>query len=89
MSFGSPSPNYLIDKSNIRFVVDSLQYFSPFIVQKTRIHPKLILWISDVKIAYRNCPMSFQWQSCKMLWINNLFVVNPNCDFGSCGSPEI
>lgn len=60
MSFGEPSPNSLVDHSQICISMDSLISFAPFLINRKKKCHDLILWKSDVDSAYRNRPMSPQ-----------------------------
>lgn len=73
MSFGNPSPNSLIDRSKIRISMDSLISFAPFLINRKKKLNDLVLWKSDVDSAYRNCPLSPQWQIHQIIKVKNGF----------------
>lgn len=73
MSYGDPSPNSLIDRSQIRISMDSLMSFAPFLINWKKKLRDLILWKSDVDSSYRNCPMHPQWQLRQIIRVKNGF----------------
>lgn len=89
MSFGSPSPNDLIDKSLVSIPLDSLKIFAPYLVNSSVNSNPIILWKSDVEGAYRLLPMSPQWQICQVVHILNFFHVDRCSNFGSSGSARL
>lgn len=89
MSYGSPSPNSLIDKSKIKISMDSLILFAPFLIEKKKTMKDLVLWKSNVDNTYCMLPMCFQWQFRKAVCIKKKFRIDRCCNFGSSGSPKI
>lgn len=89
MSFGNPSPNSLIDRNQTCISMDSLISFAPFLINRKKKLNSLILWKSDVDSAYRNCPMSPQWQIRQIIRVKNGFRIDYCCNFGSSGSAKV
>lgn len=89
MSYGSLSPNSLVDKSKIKISMDSLISFAHFLIDKKKKLKNLILWKSDIDNTYRTLPMCFQWQARKAVRIRKRFRIDRCCDFRSSGSPKL
>lgn len=89
MSFGNPSPNDLIFKDEIQIDLDGLPLFIPFMLEHFFKNQKFILWKSDVDAAFRNLPVSKQWQFRQIVKIGKAFHVDRNINFGCSSSPKI
>ena len=80
------SRNAMIDKANVAVPLDNLQLFGQALLRFRREVGRdawLVAIKSDVKEAYRNCPMSKHWQAKQVLKINGRFNVDRNNEFGS------
>ncbi|EGG12743.1 uncharacterized protein MELLADRAFT_86999 [Melampsora larici-populina 98AG31] len=89
MSFGNPSPNDLIRKDDIKIDLDGIPYFIPFMLYHYFGKHKFILWKSDVDAAFRNLPVSRQWQFRQIIRINKAFHADRNVNFGCASSPKL
>lgn len=89
MSFGNPSPNDLINKDDIKIDLDGIPFFIPFILAHFYKNEKIILWKSDVDAAFRNLPVSRQWQFRQIVKIGDAFYADRNVNFGCASSPKI
>ncbi|EGF97866.1 uncharacterized protein MELLADRAFT_84188 [Melampsora larici-populina 98AG31] len=89
MSFGNPSPNDLIKKDDIKIDLDGIPYFIPFMLYHYFGKHKFILWKSDVDAAFRNLPVSRQWQFRQIIRINKAFHADRNVNFGCASSPKL
>ena len=80
------SRNAMIDKANVVVPLDNLQAFGQALLQFRKEVGReawLVAIKSDVKEAYRTCPMSKHWQAKQVLKINGRFNVDRNNEFGS------
>lgn len=107
-SAGKFCQNSMIDRAQTKGArLDDLRTFAPMLITFRRMHPgkKLVLWKSDVKGAFRLCPMHPLWQLKQVVTANlpthdevRAGLFNPRqliryvdwaACFGSCASPRI
>lgn len=88
-SFGSPSPNSLIDKSKINIALDSIQSWIPFLIEAKKKYGSVNLFKCDIDAAYRMVPIHPQYQMRQVVKVRDNMFVNRCCDFGSSSSVHL
>lgn len=89
MSFGKPSPNDLVDRSQVSIQLDSIASFIPHMLKRKNAGDKFILWKSDCDSAFRTLPVCFQQQFRQVVRVSNKFYIDRCVNFGSSASPRI